>query len=289
MGRLHAFWNSRNKGSFSRDQLQKGERPKDRFLLIGHSFGGLVLFHALSTNFTVDLSANQVRVAREIEPRRFFDMVILLNPAVEAIRYTPLHRIVEQGSWNRYSAPTLVLITAQSDWATRIAFQFGRFVNTLFESEVSVEERDANKKTPGHVRSYLTHFLSQSTVDEGVCPGWKDPFADGSSSEQQVEQMRTNLEIERLNDAELFNASRSPEQTTSPVELLKPNWVRHFCGSARLMHESGYGLSSNSPVWNIQVTETQIINGHNDISKPILTNMLRQLYVDSVKYPYFAD
>ncbi len=294
LGRLHAFWNSRNQGAFSRDQLQKGARPKDRFLLIGHSFGGLVLFHALSTNFTVDLSVNQAKTNRQEDQRRFFDMVILLNPAIEAIRYTPLHRIVEQGSWNRYSAPTLVLITAQSDWATRIAFQFGRFINTLLESEVSDEERDANKKTPGHVRPYLTHFMSSSPQDDGACRDWKDPFSDGATQAQQIEQMRRNLDIERDNDAEFFKQWSTSERRTSEVRAadatdLQPKWIRHFCGGARLAHNIEYGSSPHAPVWNIQVTDPAIINGHNDISQSILTNMLRQLYVDSVKYPYFAE
>lgn len=305
LARLHAFWSVRNADAFASSKLRSGARPKDRFMLIGHSFGGLVLFHALSTNLIVDLSSARTpgqggvadlalrslrqQSAAGAPPRRFFDMVVLLNPAFEAVRYSPLHRILESANWSRYSAPMLVLLTSDSDWATRIAFQFGRFVNTLVESEVSPEERDVIKMTPGHVRPYVTHFLERSRSPAQVCPGWQDPFArnpDGSIPEEatRIARIEANFELEKANSLAFFQRWGAG----SPLRL-QPKWTRTFCGGAELRHDDEFDLPANSPIWNVRVTDPTIISGHNDISQPILTHLLRQLYVDALQYPYLSD
>ena len=61
--------------------------------MIGHSFGGLILFNAISEALIEGLTYRDDGGDRDAPAVRFGDMVILLNPAFEASRYTPLHRI----------------------------------------------------------------------------------------------------------------------------------------------------------------------------------------------------
>ena len=206
-------------------------------------------------------------------------MVVLLNPAFQATRYAPIHRILasQSESWRRYSAPLLVLITAQSDWATRIAFQFGRFANSLLESELGQEEHDINLKTPGHVLDYVTHWLTRTDGAIEPCRGWIST-ENIQAPKELLEQTIKNLEVELMQRDEFMTANKDGAGKIA----LRKEWSRTFCGGGILKHEK---LSPNAPIWNVRVTDSSIINGHNDISQPILTNLLRQLYVDSVQYP----
>ena len=274
LSRLHGFWDWRNRLSAS-EKLRRGEI---RFILIGHSFGGLVLFNALSHQLVNALTR---RPGQTAGPDRFFDMVVLLNPAFHATRWVPIHRVLaaQTDPWQHYAAPLLVLITADSDWATRIAFQFGRALNSVFESELGQEEADINKKTPGHVLDYVTYTLERT--DNGVepCEGWK-PAEEISDPAKSEEQTKINLDVENKHRSRYFDPYRQPNG-----EIILPvNWARSFCGGARVVHQRDR-LSPHSPVWNVRVTDKEIINGHNDIAKPILTNLLRQLYVDSIRFP----
>ena len=252
-----------------RGEPVSGTRPKARFILIGHSFGGLILFNALSEGFIERLTHKPGEPAG-----RFGDMVILLNPAFEASRYTPLHRIVTDPNrqFIRYQAPILVSITSTADWATGWAFPVGRFLNTLFEDAASPEESTAIKNTVGHVDLYITHKLTKSAQDTPACQGWKDMRTVGASV--RLQQMRDNLMAEANNNSHFFGSDPQP--------ILKDHWERNFCGGAVLTHVK---YNPNSPIWNIQADESVIAN-HGDIQGSVLTNFLRQLYKDSYVYPF---
>jgi hypothetical protein len=248
-----------------------GKRPKVRFIMIGHSFGGLILFNAISEALMESLTH------RPEEPSvRFVDMVVLLNPAFEASRYTPLHRIVTdpKRQFIQYQAPLLVSITSKADWATRVAFPAGRFLNTLFEVAASDEESSAIKNTVGHVDRYITHTLTKSPQGADPCSGWKDIHA--VSPGDKIQQMRNNLKAEMENDRRFFGPDSRP--------ILKEHWMRTFCGGASGTVLTHANYNPNSPIWNIQTDKT-VVNGHDDIQGSALTNFLRQLYKDSFMFP----
>lgn len=249
-----------------------GVRPTVRFIMIGHSFGGLILFNAISGALVEGLTYREDSGDPSAPAVRFGDMVVLLNPAFEAIRYTPVHRIVTNPhrAFKRYQAPILVSITSTADWATGWAFPLGRFVNTLFEKTASPEEKTAIKNTVGHVGLYITHKLTRSAEEPATCQEWKDISTLDPAA--RLEQMRVNLKAEAKNNDDFFGPGR-------PV--LKDQWVRKFCGGATLKHVK-YG--ANSPIWNVE-TDKSIIKSHGDIRGSVLANFLRQLYKDSYFFP----
>ena len=159
---------------------------------------------------------------------RFGDMIVLLNPAFEASRYTPLHRIVTNPNrqFRRYQAPVLVSVTSTADLATRWAFRAGRFLNTLFEKAASPEESTAIKNTMGHVDLYITHKLTRSEENPPECRNWKDVMTVDPSA--RLEQMQQNLKAETANNEAFFGKDSRP--------TLKEHWVRPFCGGAVLTH-----------------------------------------------------
>ena len=112
---------------------------KVRMIIIGHSFGGLIVFNAIS-GYLIESLTEQGQGSTEEASRsaatlqRFGDMVVLLNPAFEATRYTPLQRVAARRKYDHYQAPILVLITTTADTATKVCFQLGETGKQLFRA-----------------------------------------------------------------------------------------------------------------------------------------------------------
>lgn len=259
------------------NQRRPSVRPTVRFILVGHSFGGLILFNAISGDLVEGLTYKEDSRNADAPALRVADMVVLLNPAFEATRYTPLHRVATNPnrSFKEYQAPVFVSITSTADWATGLAFPAGRFINTIFEKAASPEESTAIKNTMGHVDSYITHKLVASTQDPPDCQGWRDVDTIPNEPEARLRQMQDNLAAEARNDRRFFGSA--PGEGAK----LKEQWARPFCGSAVLSH---IRYDPNSPIWNVQ-TDKSLMKGHSDIEGSVLTNFLRQLYKDSYLYP----
>src|SRR5262245_13848279 len=166
-------------------------QAKVRMILIGHSFGGLIVFNAISGSLVESLTEEghgSAEGSHGIVPvQRFGDMVILLNPAFEAIRYTPLQRVAARRKYTQYQAPILVMITSAADVATGTFFKWGRQINSILEHSGSAEESTANVNTPGHVKMYITHKLTEK-LGNPTCLGWKDP--------ETVNEMQTDVLLE---------------------------------------------------------------------------------------------
>lgn len=269
--RLRGFYERQNRLA----EPVKGEK-KVLLILMGHSFGGLILLEAVSQSLINSLFEYDATPGQENVIPRFGDMIILANPAVEALRYTPLHRAAAAQRYDRYQSPIFVSITSTADWATGVAFPLGRSVNTIFETTLSGEEHDANRKTLGHMDPYITHELSMRSDSGTTCVGW-EPVLDPTAPAAVAQEM-TNLSLERDNSRQFFGDD--PDTLT-----LLPGWQRNFCGNTVLRQIK---TDPNSPVWNVR-TDAAIIPGHNEITQPVFVNFVRQLYHDTVLYPIIVE
>jgi alpha-beta hydrolase superfamily lysophospholipase len=140
-------------------------------MVVGHSFGGLIVFNALSQQLigaltaTADAACTAGGAPGAI--RLWPDSVVLINPAFEATRFEPLNRLADRAAGCGYSArhPLLTVITADNDRWTGGVFTAGRRVLTLFEGyddstpQSRGLERDANLRAIGFVDRYRTHRL----------------------------------------------------------------------------------------------------------------------------------
>jgi len=144
--------------------------------VVGHSFGGLIVFNALSQQLTSDLTAiadsvcTPGGVAGVTLP--WPDLVVLINPAFEATRFEPLNRLADRAAGCGYKPthPLLMVITADNDHWTGGVFTAGREVTTLFEgydestAQSRAQERNSNLRAIGFVDRYRTHRLCLRTV-----------------------------------------------------------------------------------------------------------------------------
>jgi hypothetical protein len=239
-------------------------------IMIGHSFGAWILYNAVAGSLIESLTYGRDTDGPDAVNPRYADMVVLLNPAFEASRYTPLHRVATSVRYSRYQAPLLVSVTSAADWATRRAFPVGRFINTAFERAAGDEERVAIKYTMGHMPEYITHELRASDEQPAECARWV-PLRRIRDPEQRRLQAGENKKAEEANIDRFPGARRA----------LEARWQRAFCGGTLLQHVQH---DPNSIIWNVH-TDASVMNGHNDINNDRLFEFVRQLYHDTVLYP----
>ena len=165
------------------EQSGPGDR-RVRTIIVGHSFGGLIVFNALSQAVVNELVSTKPRPLptsgsdikceplKGAGPPLWPDQMVLINPAFEASRFEALHHAARLDNGCRYlpERPRLLSVTADNDWATGSAYTAFRWVGTLFEGYNDMAskaeddvERDANHHTVGFVKRYQTHRLSLRT------------------------------------------------------------------------------------------------------------------------------
>jgi pimeloyl-ACP methyl ester carboxylesterase len=167
----------------AQDAASERSDPVDRAArmyttVVGHSFGGLIVFNALSQQLTSDLTAQADIYCTpggvSGVTRPWPDGVVLINPAFEATRFEPLNRLADRAAACGYVAkhPLLMVITADNDRWTGGVFTAGRRVTTLFEGyddstpDSRDRERNANLRAIGFVDRYRTHRLCLREVGD---------------------------------------------------------------------------------------------------------------------------
>jgi hypothetical protein len=270
--RLRHFQKSQNE--------RRGGAPNTRLMILGHSFGGLIVYSAVSQFLmTSAVDDDETDQGTQVEP--FGDLVVLVNPAFEGSRYEPLYNIAKGRQYAPGQNPVLVVVTSQNDAATGKAFPVGRWINALFEKysangdHSEEDERQANLKTVGHIERYRTHFLTladsaaykpiKASATKCGCPYAEQIDALGSPDLGQENGM-----LQKFNHEQLDREGRR-----------KPNWRRDYSAGAVLTHEHG---DPDNPFWVVSA-DPRIIDGHNDFYTPVFLNFLRELYDDTLRKP----
>jgi len=154
-------------------------KNNSRLVVIGHSFGGAIVSTAMHQILTDRFIDSRRDKSFQGDANGFGDLVVLINPAFEAIKFSSLYDISQQNCRRYFNTqlPKLAILTSESDWATKYAFPAGRFFSTLFETHSTLErhycdengkqtmqldEGEAGRKSVGHFETYQTHKLVPS-------------------------------------------------------------------------------------------------------------------------------
>jgi pimeloyl-ACP methyl ester carboxylesterase len=173
----------------------------NRLVLVGHSFGASVAFNALAHVFLERfLDAVQAPAAgRAPQFRGYGDLVVLVNPAIEAMRFMPFQSAIEYHSdparpmpadYSGATVPRLVVLSSDGDWATHIAFPIARYPSTVLESHDVVSPL----QSPDPAGTYSEWVMDGSTV------GNFEPF-------------RTHAALQFATGGDAAAASRRPLET----------------------------------------------------------------------------
>ncbi|WP_343654123.1 hypothetical protein [Paraburkholderia caribensis] len=295
---------------FNTQAVNEDAPERMRTLMIGHSFGGLILYAATAGPLIEVLTAREDLAGlpplhsdrpgskkRYEETERIADMIVLVNPAFEASRFQALYRVANENTHTCYEPPLLMSITSETDEATKVAFPAGRFINTLFERPTSSEEQaTAIKRTPGHMPPYITHMLHGTTTPSPI-PTHDETTSklDETCGDWTPASKLLTLEGEQLANAVKENRIQEVKQSTEFIKHLNASgaderpWTRTFCGGARLDTVKQDGAhNAQTLVWNI-LADSDIIDGHNDVMNPALLDFVRQMFRDTELSPELTN
>ncbi len=259
LNRLELIRNTRNHLA-----AEETDRADTRLVVVGHSFGGAVVYSSLSQilmNRFVDTLGPDGVVSDVVG---FGDLVVLINPAFEAARFTPLSDMAnERRSYFESQLPVMAILTSEADLATKYAFPIGRGLSTLFETHrqterldpltrepVAINQRSANITAVGHFAPYRTHTLRA------------EPQAPGSDAPS----VRATLQR--------FRAVSAGWDSDQPGGRIP------FDGSVLAR---GTDSVSKNPYLVIAV-DKELIGDHNDLEDPRIFAFVRQLILLSSQH-----
>jgi hypothetical protein len=241
-----------------------GRYAGTRLVYVGHSFGGLVLYDSIAQHLVDEGSVANSR-ADKSEVGGYGDLVVLINPAFEAIRYDALNQITRNRTrYVKFQRPVLVTITSEADWATDIAFPLGRSLNTAFESFVWGGELSEARTAVGHFKPFTTHRLAMAEPPT-QCPPWPQGCP-APSTMPTIEEARSEFCA--------FQRLRAEGR-------LPPGWERRYKSGAVLKQDAN--RNPDAPFWVVS-TDRHVMSGHNQIQDPVIRDFLVQLVDDSVRY-----
>nr|WP_281720250.1 hypothetical protein [Nitrosomonas nitrosa] len=186
-------------------------------VMVGHSFGGQVLFKAVSGALEKDLLDALSRGTRDPETNKiklreivsgFGDMTVLLNPAFEAFQYERIHRLTRNGTFISNQTPVLFTVSAEDDSARKYWFPYGRNLNLFFRPTFPDNEGKELWTTAfGEYVPQRTHDLEKTTQESDLDDSLYD-----KCDIQSVDFSARHI----LGDAEL-QPQGNPAQPNSPV------------------------------------------------------------------------
>lgn len=220
---------------------------QSRTILIGHSFGALVLENALAQALAAQVISGDGGTFTTPA-----DFVVLLNSAGESIYAKEMidmlrrrHTSRRGGSANEISAehPLIVSITSKADWATGVLFPVGTQLSnatgsfrkyewdTLYgDSSHNVSQREYFTRTPGHNTRLISY---QAMPIKGLArnPTSKDAEV---CDEEMLTAFRRNLreplagpkgEIQFLTLTNTGEETKWELKPTIPDRLQTPYWI----------------------------------------------------------------
>jgi len=182
-----------------------GAGVKHHLIVIGHSFGGRIVFNMTSDVLYANVLASATpeshdakasRIDRRVLAKRpsatdspntaessdeklqlirgFGDLIVLLNPAFEASRYTLIDDLASSIDFRSDQPPLMLTLSTSADWVTHEIFPKSRLYEMMVRSKSrpqSTSQRDAMIETIGNYQRYRTHNVVHNNADRQGCDG----------------------------------------------------------------------------------------------------------------------
>jgi pimeloyl-ACP methyl ester carboxylesterase len=257
-----------------------------KLMVVGHSFGASVVFNSIGqillARFILDAerlaSSRPTPTHSQSRPglvSGYGDLVVLVNPAIEATRIMPFFAALNEYTRTRADLlspaqpPRLVVLSSTGDWATRGTFPVARVFSTLLESyqdsrmatpygpDIEIRERSLDRQTMGNAEPLQTHQPLRRTAPvpwDGKCPPARPEWLGRAIDERKAEQRRKG------------------ETETGA------GWSTMFDGTGITLGHRGITTPSN-PLWILAV-DTELIPSHSGITNPVVICLFNELLGD---------
>lgn len=263
-------------------RLLKIEDPKKyvAMVTVGHSLGGAMVFNVMKGLATGDVpevldpSKKSFRVIRAETDRveaakrgekairaRLGDLVVLVNPAIEASQYAPFDNDLPDSEYPgfknlpdkhfKYSEeqlPVLMTVASEADKAVGVAFPAARWVAALLHPRIAFSS--ARRLGMGHYLPHVTHTLDYTAPEVKDVP----KVTCGCTK---------NFELADLNDEKQLDLYARGDQT--------------FAGGAmkfQLVRDPAK-WDPRSPFLVVRATKN-VIDSHSDIYNPVFVSFLQK-------------
>jgi hypothetical protein len=246
-------------------------------VLVGHSYGGHLLFEATRKQFEDNLVAALATPSDPSQPLRTSglfpdathpgyrtchtfvrgvgDLVVLVNPAIEAASYHRIDDLVRDTEFVPDQVPLLLTVSAENDGARKLAFNVKTGLQLLLEPMLNQRQSTLEHTALGVEESQLTHHLTLADDNDAARRHAKIEVLDTHGPQA----MRRALEgLGKLGEASL---RQSFEDTVvmGPFKLAPTRPGRR-----------------NDPMI-VAGTSQQVINGHSDFFRVDFVNLLSSL------------
>lgn len=253
-----------------------------RLVILGHSFGGAIVYSSVAQLLAEQISLDAApgdadeRYSLSEGFRPVADLVVLLNPAFEAMRVAPLFTFARSNEYQEGLPPRLVMITSTADWATNIAFPIGRSLGTIFQGYPDSYSGKLNRRAIGHYAPYITHQLVVGACDN-------QPLMDHNQILSALNPEDTKAKNDNSICFPADNSERSLILTRCDAQEDCQKVIDdHFI--TRGPTAEGY-LPYRFPIVNIR-TNSSVIDGHNGIWGENIRRFLQGLLEEAIENPH---
>lgn len=252
-----------------------------RMVTVGHSFGGALVFNVMKRLATGDVAEvldpkkESFRVVRAEGDRveayargekairaRLGDLVVLVNPAIEASQWDVFDNDLPDTSYPSYVAPdkslpyaknqlpVLITVASEADKAVGVAFPAGRWLSAAVHPSIAL--RSSRRIGMGHYEPHITHTLDYTG----------QPVADAQQTKCGCSKNFLTAPLNRADEPlKIYTRER---QTFAGGQL-------EFKLSPR--HEKTWDV--HSPFMVISTTG-RVIGEHSDIYNPVFVSFLQK-------------
>ncbi len=235
--------------------IEDPKRTSSRMVVVGHSFGAAVVFGSLQKILMdrfIDSESGKTSMG---DAKGFADLVVLINPAFEAIRFSALSDVSQRGCRAYFATqlPKLAILTSESDLATKIAFPIGRSFSTLFESHKTVQRHYCSKAGPS---GKVNFELSEGAADRNAVGHFEPLLTHDLNPAEKANRMMEGYQLVEIQNAWANNTGVLLSNGSSLQSRGKTTYL--------------------NPYLNIKVSE-EISDGHNDIWNDNIVAFIRDL------------
>ncbi|TKB71579.1 MAG: hypothetical protein E8D46_15655 [Nitrospira sp.] len=147
----------------------------------GHSFGGQVLFRSVAYEIERELLALHAKTdtSRKLNEITgligFGDLVVLINPAFEALQFERIWRLSTSLPFGRQQNPVMLVVSSAGDVPRQVLFPIGRNLDALFlRPDFRPGQRALWTQALGEYEPFRTHSIEIVSDSSQLTPGF-DP------------------------------------------------------------------------------------------------------------------